>query len=105
MGSHSVQYQNLVSAVERRADLSVQAASLVAALAGTLFLLQFAGDRAGPTAVVACSIYGTGLVAMFSCSLVQCERGFLPPDFDVVPSFGIRSVRSAFKLRLVGMWR
>ena len=62
-----------MSIAERWADFSIQAAGLVAALVGTFLLLHFAGDRVGPRAVVACSVYGIGLIAMFACSLFNAN--------------------------------
>lgn len=58
-----------MSLSEHRADLAIQAAGLVAALAGALLLVQLAASRPQPGAVPASAIYGAALVAMFACSL------------------------------------
>ena len=54
---------------ERRVDLAIQMAGLVAAMLGTVVLVRLAGARAEPAAVPACAVFGSALAAMFACSL------------------------------------
>jgi len=92
---------------ERRADLAIQSAGLVAATGGTLLLVRLAGNRAEPAAVVACAIYGAGLIAMFACSLFNAKastrhKGFAQLLDHCVIYFLIAATYTPFCLLMVG---